>query len=229
MSDHRTPPEHLDPEVLAELEALGELPPEDDELEAGALLGQVLDASRLGADAIDALPIPDAPRAEAMEAPLATLHLLRAVHGEDDLEPERADALWEEVARQLPAQRQEARPERGAAVIPLWRRAPMQAVFAVAAAIIAVLFVTRILNQDGPHSPTQPTMAGPEVAATPVPQIELERAEAHLLDTERNALKTMMNANALPQLPSGDHHLRALRQARHDAARARVQARARRL
>lgn len=234
-------------DVLKELEALGEAPPDHaaDALREATLLGDVLDAARHGADAIEALP------AHGDEAlPLAGLHVLRAASGEDRLDAPRAQALWQQLAEQLPdatanppAQAQpgpsahpstgDSQHSNGAKVIafPFWRAA--QATFAAAAALLlligAALVIISVQDLSGPQEQLAEVQSTQTSMTSDVPQVELERAEARLKDLHQSTLKTLMAPRKSPTPPSGDHALRQLRGARQEAVRARMQARARRL
>lgn len=238
-------PEALE-DILNELEALGEAPPAhaSEALQQATLLGDALDAVRHGADAIEALPAPDD---EARTLPMAGLHMLRAANDEGRLETPRAEALWRQIAAQLPdaapstteqaqpttqahSPQEASKPSADAKVIafPFWRAA--QATFAAAAALLlligAALVIISVQHTSAP--PTRTTSASPTQASM-VPQIELERAEAKLEALRRSTLKTLMSPEKSTPSPSGDHALRALRDARQEATRARMQARARRL
>ncbi len=208
-------------EILAELEALGEDTPEPFELDDARIVGLALDAARRGPAAIEALPLADDARLDRLKAPLATLHTLRASTREGDLDELQAHRIWKAIKAELPSPAQAPR------VIPWTQRASVRAAFALAAAILLVIFFGTLLPMGLVDAPT----GGPERAASPAPtaQIELEAAEAHLKQVEQRSLKTLMSGAQAPTGPAGDHFLRNLREARFDAHRARQQARARRL
>jgi hypothetical protein len=203
--------------IAAELEALGEPLPEDmaQELAQARALAQVQEAVQRGAQAVESLPEALPAQSDALEG----LHRLRAASGQDQLSAPRADALWGELANKLP------QPERagGGQVISMARWVRWGS---AVAAVAAVLLVALLWTQQG-----DPTLdnVGAEVASQEVPQVELERAQARLSQVEAESLKALMaQASPLGSRP-GDHGLRRLRQARTEAARARFQARARRL
>ncbi len=205
--------------IIAELESLGEEPPEDllAELRQAEALSEVLDATRGGHKAVETLPLQHAAVLGSQPQTLAGLHLLRGASQEAQLSHQRADVLWREVQHQLPA------PSHSPKVVPLRSRWMWTSVAAMAAAILLV-FLVGILQKDAKFSPTTQPNKGA------VAQIELEQAEQNLRTIERESLRQLLSARNTPAgAQQGDHFLRNLRQARHEAVRARFQARVRRL
>lgn len=221
MSDpqHQTDLEELEA-IAAELEALGEPLPEDlaQELAQARALERVHSAAQQGVQAIEALPA----ELPALEEALEGLHRLRGASGEDHLSAPRAEQLWEGLSQRLPQQQ----PEEDSQVISLRRRVPGWAWASAVAAVAAVLLAVLFWSQPGVQGPGS---AGGELAQREVPQVELERAQQRLERVEAESLQALMAQSTPLGTQRGDHGLRRLRQARMEAAQARLHARARRL
>jgi len=200
-------------EILAELDALDEAPAQTSEVEDAAIFGAALEAAQTGPEALEALRALSPAEEERLRGPLEGLALLSGASKRGDLPQERSAQLL----AALPVGGKSAK------VIPFTQRAPFRAAIAAAAAVVLFFGVTLLLKGGGDMAEAPTTQSALTV------QAELLRAEARLVEVERDSLKALVSSPAGPPSPVGDHFLRQLRQARFEVLRARRQASARRM
>ncbi len=210
----------------------------EDQQARGRHIGSVVDALHGDAEDVDELALPESILPKIQDE-LETLSLIRGATDDADLtlnQSQQLLATTEEHARENP-------PEHVLVRLKRFRRVKtFKTYFAAAAAVLICVGLAWIVLPS--QSAMEPQMAEapameekavaaadmapepetPSAAPAAVPQVELESAEKALAKAESGALAQMLSAEGR----QGDA-LASLRSARHDATRARAQAKARRL